>query len=240
MKLLISNQHGAVVMALLPFLYGMLLNHPVWAHAFLLMAWFSLYLMSYPLLNLFKGKNIEQYRKWTFIYGAATLVFALPALCYNRHILYFIVVMLPFVFVNIYYVKQKDERNFFNDLAGIVIFALAGMAAYYFPDRTFDIKIWWVAVYPSLFFIGTTIYVKSMMRERKNRKYLRASILFHSFLVAYFAGTGQFYLVLAFLVGWARAIYLPRKKLSVKQVGLTEFLITAIFFVFLLLGTLTG
>ncbi|AOF52237.1 hypothetical protein AC062_0137 [Pasteurellaceae bacterium NI1060] len=227
-------------MALLPFLYGMLLNHPVWAHTFLLMAWFSLYLMSYPLLNLFKGKNIEQYRKWTFIYGAATLVFALPALCYNRQILYFIVAMLPFVLVNIYYVKQKDERNFFNDLAGIAIFALAGMAAYYFPDRTFDMKIWWVAVYPSLFFIGTTIYVKSMMRERKNRKYLRASILFHSFLVAYFAGTGQFYLALAFWVGWARAIYLPRKKLSVKQVGLTEFLITAIFFVFLLLGTLTG
>ncbi len=240
MKLLISNQHGAIVMALLPFFYGMLLSHPVWAYAFLLIAWFSLYLMSYPFLNLFKGKNIEQYRKWTLIYGAATLVFALPALFYNWQILYFIVAMLPFVCVNIYYIKQKDERNLLNDLAGIAIFALAGMGSYYFSERTFDMKIWWVAIYPSLFFIGTTIYVKSMMRERKNRKYLRASILFHSFLVAYFVGTGQFYLALAFFIGWVRAIYLPSKKLSVKQVGLTEFLITAIFFILLLLGTLTG
>lgn len=39
-------------------------------------------------------------------------------------------------------------------------FALAGMGAYYFPDRIFDYKIWWVALYP-------TLYVKSMMRERK-------------------------------------------------------------------------
>lgn len=240
MKLLISNQHGAVVMALLPFFYGMLLSRPVWAHAFLLIAWFSLYLMSYPFLNLFKGKNIEQYRKWTLIYGLATLIFSLPALFYNRQILYFIVAMLPFVLVNIHYIKQKDERNLLNDLAGIAIFALAGMGAYYFPERTFDMKICWVALYPSLFFIGTTIYVKSMMRERKNRKYLRASILFHSFLVAYFVGTGQFYLASAFFIGWFRAIYLPHKKLSVKQIGLTEFLITAIFFVFLLLGTLTG
>lgn len=238
MKLLISNQHGAIVMALLPFIYGMLLAHPVWAHAFLLLAWFSLYLMTYPFLSLFKGKNMAEYRKWTIIYATATLIFALPALFYNWQILYFMVAMLPFVWVNIYYTKQKDERNLLNDFAGIAIFALAGMGSYYFSDRTFDAKIWWVAIYPALFFIGTTLYVKSMMRERKNPKYLRASIIFHSFVVAYFAGTGQFYLALAFFVGWLRAVYLPRKKLSVKQVGLTEFAITAIFFTFLLLGTL--
>lgn len=34
MKLLISNQYGAIVMALLPFVYGMLLASPVWAHFF--------------------------------------------------------------------------------------------------------------------------------------------------------------------------------------------------------------
>lgn len=60
--------------------------------------------------------------------------------------------MFPFVLVSIYYTKKKDERNLLNDLAGIAIFALAGMGSYYFSDRTFDEKIWWVALYPSLFF----------------------------------------------------------------------------------------
>ncbi len=35
MKLLISNQHGAIVMALLPFLYGLFSSQPVWQHLFL-------------------------------------------------------------------------------------------------------------------------------------------------------------------------------------------------------------
>ena len=48
--------------------------------------------------------------------------------------------MFPFVLVSIYYTKKKDERNLLNDLAGIAIFALAGMGSYYFSDRTFDEK----------------------------------------------------------------------------------------------------
>ncbi|QPB42314.1 YwiC-like family protein [Rodentibacter haemolyticus] len=238
MKLLISNQHGAIVMALLPFIYGTLLAHPVWEHTFLLAAWFSLYLMSYPFLNLFKGKNKAEYGKWTMIYASTTFIFAVPALLYNWQVLYFMAAMLPLVFVTVYFTKKKDERNLLNDFAGIVIFALAGMGAYYFPERAFDGKIWWVAIYPTLFFIGTTLYVKSVMRERKNPKYLWVSIIFHSLLVLYFALIGQFYLALAFFVSWIRAVFLPRKKLSVKQVGLIELVITAVFFIFLLLETL--
>lgn len=99
-------------------LYGMLLANPIWQHGFLLAAWFALHLMSYPFLNLFKGRNLALYR-WSWIYGIASMVFA-----------------------------------------------LAGMGAYYFPDRIFDYNLR-VALYPTLYFIGTILYVKSMMRERK-------------------------------------------------------------------------
>jgi len=125
MKLLISNQHGAIVMALMPFLYGMLLSHPIWQHIFFLLAWFSLYLMTYPFLNLFKGRNLELYIKWSWIYFFACVIFAIPVLIYNWHTVLFVAAMLPFVLISIYYVKQKDERAFLNDLAGIVIFAIA-------------------------------------------------------------------------------------------------------------------
>ncbi len=67
-------------------------------------------------------------------------LFALPAIFYNWQILFFIAAMFPFVLVSIYYTKKKDERNLLNDLAGIAIFALAGMGSYYFSDRTFDEK----------------------------------------------------------------------------------------------------
>ena len=238
MKLLISNQHGAIVMALVPFIYGMLLANPVWAHVFLLLGWFSLYLMTYPFLNLFKGKNLELYKKWSVIYFAAAVIFAIPALIYNWQVLYFMFAMLPFVAVNIYFTKKKDERNLWNDLAGILIFALAGMGSYYFSDRTFDDKIWLVALYPSLFFIGTTLYVKSVMRERKNPLYLKLSIGFHALCILGFILVEQYLMALAFVPPFIRAIWLPKKKMSVKQVGFTEMGISLLFFANLLYATL--
>ena len=238
MKLLISNQHGAIVMALVPFIYGMLLANPVWAHVFLLLGWFSLYLMTYPFLNLFKGKNLELYKKWSVIYFAAAVIFAIPALICNWQVLYFMFAMLPFVAVNIYFTKKKDERNLWNDLAGILIFALAGMGSYYFSDRTFDDKIWLVALYPSLFFIGTTLYVKSVMRERKNPLYLKLSIGFHALCILGFVFVQQYLMALAFVPPFIRAIWLPKKKMSVKQVGFTEMGISLLFFANLLYATL--
>ena len=234
MKLLMSNQHGAIVMALLPFFYGMFSTTLIWQHIFLLLAWFLLYLMTYPFFNLFKGRNLELYRKWTGIYGGASLVFALPALYYNWQILFFLIAMLPFALIHIYYTKKKNERALANDLAAIVIFAIAGMGAYYFPAQQFDLQIWLVALYPSLFFIGTTLYVKSVLRERKNKWYLRISIIFHLLCVIAFLPFQQYGLALTFLPALIRSILVPRIKLSTKQIGLLEIGISVLFFAMLL------
>ena len=88
------------------------------------------------------------------------------------------------------------------DLAGIAIFALAWYGILViFLTATFDEKIWWVALYPSLFFIGTTLYVKSMMRERKNPLYLKASIIFHVLCVLGCLFTQQLCLIACFCAG---------------------------------------
>lgn len=119
-----------------------------------------------------------------------------------------------------------------------MIFAIAGMGSYYFPDRTFDDKIWLVALYPSLFFIGTTLYVKSVMRERKNPLYLKLSIGFHALCILGFILVEQYLMALAFVPPFIRAIWLPQKKMSVKQVGFTEIGISLLFFANLLYATL--
>ncbi|ACA32681.1 YwiC-like family protein [Histophilus somni] len=240
MKLLISNQHGATLMALMPFLYGMLLAKPTWQHSFLFLAWFSLYLMSYPFFHLFKGKksNFIKYQKYTLIYGTTSLIFALPVFYYNWHILYFLIAMLPFGFINIYFVKQKNERALINDSAGIIIFAIAGMASYYFSTFTFTQQIWLVALLPSLYFIGTTLYVKSCLRERKNPKYLLASYLWHVACVVLFVAIQQFYLAFAFVIPAIRAYFLPKMKISAKQLGLIEIAVALVFFIQLLFATL--
>ncbi|OBX10478.1 YwiC-like family protein [Gallibacterium genomosp. 3] len=237
MKLLISNQHGAIVMALLPFCYGVLLTTPIGLHICLLVAWFALYLMTYPFLALFKGRNMSLYWRWTFIYGGISLVFALPAIWYNPQILYFVVAMLPLVLVNIYYTKTKNERALLNDVAAIIIFAIAGMAAYYFPSQQWDFHLIEIALYPSLFFLGTTLYVKSVMRERKNPIYYYVSCGFHIACAVLPLLLANWLLSLAFVIPLLRAILLPKRKLSVKQTGLVEFAISFYFLVMIYLAT---
>lgn len=238
MKLLISNQHGAIVMALMPFLYGMLLSNPIWQHFFLLLSWFSLYLMTYPFLNLFKGRNLELYRNWTLIYGVACFLFSIPAFLHNWKIIYFILAILALSPISIYYTKQKDERALVNDFNGILIFAIAGMAAYYFADNQFDEKIWWVTLLPSLYFIGSTFYVKSVLRERKNPLYMKISLVFHLLCMLIFLPWQQYGLALAFVTPFIRAVWIPQLKLSTKQIGLIEVAVSLVFFALLLIATL--
>ncbi|MBE2893883.1 YwiC-like family protein [Spirabiliibacterium falconis] len=234
MKLYISNQHGAIVMALLPFFYGMLISHPLWWHLPLLLAWFCLYLFTYPFFNLFKQRNLDVNRRWCIRYALSAVIFVLPALYYNPYIIFFVLAMLPFALVNIHYVKIKQERALGNDIAAIIIFGIAGMAAYYFPDRTFDPQIGWVFILPTLFFIGTTLYVKTMLRERKNVHYLYASYGYHILLIVILGTWINIPTALCFLPAVLRAVIAPHFRLTVKQVGIVEFIISAQFLLCLL------
>lgn len=76
------------------------------AHVFIIRMVFALF-DDLSFLNLFKGKNLELYKKWSVIYFAAAVIFAIPALIYNWQVLYFMFAMLPFVAVNIYFTKKK-------------------------------------------------------------------------------------------------------------------------------------
>lgn len=239
MKLLVSNQHGALVMAMLPFLYGMLQGRPHWTHLFLLLAWTALYLFSYPFLNLFKPQinDKRKYARWAGIYAAASALFCLPVLWRNSSMLWFGVAMLPLMLIAVYYTKTKNERALLNDFAAIAVFALAGVAAYYFGTEQLNAEALQVAVYPALFFVGVTFYVKSMLRERKNPWYLRISIAFHLACVVLLGVYQSWQLALTFAPALIRAVCLPHKKLNAKQVGLIEFAVSGLFLIMLLWAT---
>ncbi len=231
-KLLLSNQYGAWVMALMPFLYGMWLAPFVWQSCFLLAGWVVLFLAVYPFLLLFKGKNLQLYAKWTIIYITLSVLLFLPAFLYNWKILYFGIATLPFILINIYYVITQNERALNNDLAGITIFAIIGTGAYYFTAQQCDIQFLQVAIYPTLMLIGIVFYVKSMLRERKNKAYLYASYIIHSLILLYFFNQAWL-LSIGFLPAFLRSFILPKLKITTKQIGLLEFPISFWFLSFL-------
>jgi hypothetical protein len=72
-----------------------------------------------------------------------------------------------------------------------------------------------------LYFTGTVLYVKTMIRERGNVSYYRASVIYHVFAVGVAAFLSiPIAAVVALLL--VRSAALPRYRLTPKHVGIIE------------------
>lgn len=222
-KPVISDQHGALVMALIPFIYAISLN-PHWIHLSFLISWLFLYFSTYPFFSLFSKKPTARNKKWAAIYFIGSLIFALPVLYFNPKILWFIPALLPFGFIQIYYAKKRDERNLFNDIAAIFTFGIVGMSAYFVSTNQLN---WAILIHPTLFFIANTLYIKSVLRERKNPRYYELSGLSHLLFACFYFSQPLIFAV--YLLAFMRAMILPHYSLKVKQIGLLEFPVSFCF-----------
>lgn len=232
-KPVISNQYGALIMAFVPFLYALFTVPSFHWHLILFgIAWLFLYLFSYPFFSLFSKKPSERNKKWAIIYFILSLLFAFPILLNNWQILLFILPFVPLGWIQFYYAKKRDERNIINDIAGILTFSVVGMAAYYLADAKLN---WAIFFHPALFFIATTLYVKSIVRERKNPLYMELSVGLHILLALGYLLANFSWIFTACLFALARAIIVPSMGWNVKQVGMFEFLTTMIFLVSVIL-----
>ncbi|MDD0823624.1 YwiC-like family protein [Mannheimia sp. AT1] len=229
-KPVISNQHGALAMAILPFFYGVIASRFIPLHIFFGLSWLALYFFSYPFLSLFSKKPTVRNKKWAKIYFILSLVFALPVIYSKPAILQFLLIILPLGLIQIYFAKQKDERNLWNDIAGILTFGVIGMASFYLVQEEYN---FYILLHPTLFFIATTFYVKSMVRERRNPIYMEISIGLH-LLFAIIYALFSMPIFFAYLVALARAIIVPSLGWNVKQVGMLEFPVILIFLICLI------
>lgn len=227
-KPVFSNQHGALVMAFVPFFYGIIESHFTYLHVFFALSWLFLYFFSYPFLSIFSKKNNDKYKKWALIYLIISFLFSLPVLFFQLEILQFLLPMLPLVLIQVYFAKQKDERNLINDISGILTFGIVGMMSYYLATLQYNVEI---LLHPTLFFIATTLYVKSVARERKNPLYLKISIIMHFSLMLLYTIIGCYGLSIVYFIALIRSWIIPQKKLTIKQIGLLEFPMTLIFLI---------
>lgn len=228
-KPVITNQHGALAMAFLPYFYAVIQAKEYNWQLFLFgIAWLFLYLFSYPFFQLFSKKPSTKNQRWAAIYFVLSLIFALPVLIISPQILLFTLPLLPLGLVQFYFAKKRDERHLLNDTAGILTFGVAGMATYYLAMQAVDFAF---LIHPTLFFIATTFYVKSLARERKNPLYVELSIGIHLILSLVYLLLGEDAIFVAYLFALARAIIVPTLGWNVKKVGMFEFLTIVIFLI---------
>lgn len=234
--MVIPHEHGGWAMVSIPFVIGMLSGKPNWMHVFLFVAWLFLYLASYPFLQSLK-RRADRVRmiKWGTIYGAIAVLSLIPPLLTMPQLAIFGPILLVLLMVNIWNVKRKKERAVFNDLCAILIFSLGGAASYLLGGGGWDRMMVLVILYNILYFMGSVFFVKSVFRERKNKRWTIYAKIYHMILLfvpwivgnPWMAAAYIFSLLRTFL--YAGKVLRPMKVGIIEIIGSVQFLILAMF-----------
>lgn len=236
MQLFLPKQHGAWAMLIIPFWLGVVASGFLWQHIPFFFGWLLLYLATYPLLLLFKGKRIPFYSKWTVIYIIPALLLLFIVLFSRPSIVYFGLVMIPFFFINAYFSSKNNDRAFLNDISAILVFSIAGLASSYFYNGSINEATILIFIASIFFFTGSTFYVKTMIREKKNLQFKWISWGYHVIVPIVWFVLGQWIVGLAFIPSLIRAIYFYGKPYSAKQVGILEIVNSVIFFIIIVIA----
>lgn len=234
MKLFMPKQHGAWAMLIIPYWLGAAAGGIIWQHIPFFIGWLLLYLATYPLLLMFKKKKIPFYRKWAIIYMVPALVFLMVPLFTTPTIVYFGFSMIPFFIINAYFSSKNMERALLNDLSAITVFSIAGLASSYLPGSMVTQEAILVFASSILFFTGSTFYVKTMIREKKNANFKWISWAYHLLVPILWIAAGETVAAIAFIPSLFRAIAFYGRPLSVMKVGIYEIVNASLFFLIML------
>jgi hypothetical protein len=214
----VPPQHGAWAMLLLPYLAGLLVSGFAWPAVPLLGAWVAGYLLSYYLLQAVKTRRPGRFRPQISLYAPLTAALAVPVVVARPGLLWFAPAYAVLLAVNVRFAWRRRERALLNDLASVVqsclmvpvVAVVAGVTPRWQP---FAVVL--------LYFTGTVLFVKTMIRERGSVPYRWASIVYHLAAVAAATLIGAF-AALVFAGLLARAWLLPGRPMTPKQVGFVE------------------
>lgn len=219
----IPNQHGAWAMLIAPVLVGALAGGITGWHALLLLSWLSAFCLNFYTSLSIKSRKPARYQRQMLAYGTATAAFGLPLAWHDPDVLRMAIAAVPAFIVNLVFVLQRNERAWFNDVVGIALAGVVGFGAYRIgTSPTDDAHAFRAVMAICVYFVGTVIYVKTLIRERGSRLWLNLSYGFHAALVALCLVTGWW--IAAAVAGLLlfRAIAVPGRGWTPKRVGLTE------------------
>ncbi|GAA1831371.1 YwiC-like family protein [Luedemannella flava] len=225
----VPPQHGAWAMLLLPFLAGVLLAGARWIQLPLLVAWLSGYLFSYYALQAVKTGRPGRVRPQLLLYGPLTAGFGAVVVLACPDLLLFAPLYAVLLAVNAGYARRRNDRALLNDLASVgqsclMVFVVAVAAGA--PPAA----VWPAFLAVLLYFVGTVLHVKTMIRERGSVAYHRASVVYHVVAAAVAIWLGPaFAAVFALLL--CRAIAFPWLSLTPRKVGIAEIVASVLLIV---------
>lgn len=180
---ILPPQHGAWAFLALPVLLACTVASPTWWTAVLAVAWFAAYPASYAGARLLHDRRPERFRRPFALWAAAAAAPAALLVTRFPWLVWVGVLLLPLVAVNARFARHNDERALINDL--VVVTECALLVPVTWAVSTSAMSAPWPGSVPTqvavltvvcwLVLAGSTLHVKSLIRERRDPRFARAS-----------------------------------------------------------------
>ncbi|MFF0739301.1 YwiC-like family protein [Streptomyces sp. NPDC004111] len=223
----LPDQHGAWAMLAVPFAAGTFLGSPTWLHLPLFGAWLLAYVTAFHLQQYVRLRRLSRnpraagrHVRPLLTFGAALAVLGAPLLVVRPWLLVAVAAALPFFAVNTLYAWRNNERALVNGLVAVVPACAVLLVALRLGGGTLTDGLEPAAAC-LLCFSGTVLHVKTMIRERRNPRYLYGSVAYHGAALVGGVLLSPWYAAL-FALCLGRAVLLPGREVRVRTVGLIE------------------
>lgn len=224
-------QHGAWAFLGLPLVLGALVAPASWTTLLLTWAAFTCYPASYFALSMARARRRARFRRPLALWAMAASV-PVVALVVTRP--WLVGVGLGFVClfaVNLAFARCNQERDLVNDVVLIVEVAALVPLTWLLAEPVIGVpeRVWLLTAVCVLTLVGSTLHVKSLLRERRNATYARASRAFAGTSLVAVANLAWAWgfpagvaLVLPFIVLMARALKRDWSGWRPGRIGLVE------------------
>lgn len=258
----IPNYHGAWAMISIPVILGIILSGFRAEHILLLAFWWLGYFAYFAISQWLHFRYDRQYLPPAKFYFILLIPLGLTLAMVAPYLLWWFLLYIPLIAIGIWAAKTRQDRHFLNDAAAVIAASLTLPIAFdlgtsgakfaifsnsslfglswfftHLEEGQKALKFKWIIVWTwtlfiGAYFLGTVLYVKTLIRNRKSDFYLIASILYHLiflFLAIVFWNLNKVSLTLSFLwvILTSRAVFFPlygRYKIwvSIKKIGMLE------------------
>jgi len=232
-------QHGAWAFLGLPLVLGAVVAPMTPLLLVFAVAWVAAYPLSYAAFGLVRARRPQRFRRPFGVWLAVVLPAVAVLLVARPWLVWVGFGYLVLFAVNLGYAHRNDERAIGNDLVFVaecalivpVMWAVGAGDRSWTPPSLADVPMqaWALAIVCALVLVGSTLHVKSLIRERRDARYARASRLFAlacvpvSAVVAVWWGLPSgLWLVVPFVVLAVRAFVVGRKPLRPGTLGIIE------------------
>lgn len=232
----VPNQHGAWAMLATPLIVGILASGATWTHLPLTAFWFLGYFAFFATGLWLKSRRKARYRPPVLVYSTAAAVAGLLTLLADPALVRWVPLFVLPLGVGLFASAVRDDRSLWSGVATTVGSTLMTVVAYDAGAGTDLRRAWLLAGVLGLYFVGTVLYVKTVIRERGSERYYWLSVGFHGLAtLALVALVPPLTPVFAALT--ARAAIAPAFRVTPKQAGIGEIVATVVVAVTALLAT---